>query len=165
MEGDGNWGYLISGWPYFFVYYLLGVRAQDCSVLLFLISSPHKNIIFPIFSNGTLIDQPYVNLFHRNLNLVPVLSIEGDEQQTDTRRGRGTFQTVTGAMYELKRKNILYGASVTVTKKNLLTVISPEFVADLKDRGCRVLFYVEYVPVDNKTKDLTPDDQDRKVLD
>ena len=37
----------------------------------------HSSIIFPIFTNGTLIDDVYTKLFDENRNLVPVISIEG----------------------------------------------------------------------------------------
>ena len=46
-----------------------------------------KDVIFAVFTNGTLIDDFYLNLFDRNRNIVPVLSLEGDRKQTEARRG------------------------------------------------------------------------------
>ena len=43
----------------------------------------YKSIIFPVFTNGTMIDKEYISLFDQNRNLVPVLSIEGNREQTD----------------------------------------------------------------------------------
>ena len=69
-----------------------------------------KNILFPVFTNGTMINNDtlprcaegeavsevpdkgeadrgtYLQLFMDNRNLLPVLSMEGDRQRTDARR-------------------------------------------------------------------------------
>ena len=47
----------------------------------------HPNILFPIFTNGTCMDEPYFRLFDKYRNLVPILSIEGEKEITDARRG------------------------------------------------------------------------------
>ncbi len=56
-----------------------------------LIKAPagHTSIIFPIFTNGTLIDDAYTKLFDENRNLVPVISIEGGIEETDAPGDRG----------------------------------------------------------------------------
>lgn len=123
-----------------------------------------KKIIFPIFTNGTLINGEYIKLFDANRNLFPVLSIEGNQAQTDERRGKGTYDSLMSVMDECKRKGIFYGASVTVTTENVLTVTGDEFISNLYDRGCKVLFFVEYVPVDSATNDLAPTDKERSLL-
>lgn len=51
-----------------------------------------KSILFPIFTNGTLIDDTYLGLFAKERNLLPVLSIEGNEDKTDARRGSGVYK-------------------------------------------------------------------------
>jgi len=123
-----------------------------------------KNIIFPIFTNGTMFDELYIDLFNENRNLVPILSIEGDEAQTDQRRGDGTYKTLVNVMENLENKGILYGVSITVTTENIKTVISDDFVKMLSTRGCKILFYVEYVPVTSETKYLAPTDFERDLL-
>lgn len=127
-------------------------------------ASKYKNIIFPVFTNGTLIKEEYVELFNKNRNLIPVLSIEGNAEQTDARRGSGTYSALFQAMSQLHSKNIFYGASVTVTKKNLQTVAGEDFVSSLDKHGCKVIFYVEYVPVDKSTEDLAPGNAEREVF-
>ncbi|MEI6100620.1 MAG: radical SAM protein [Eubacteriales bacterium] len=56
------------------------------------------NILFPVFTNGTLMDENAIELFRKNRHLVPVLSLEGDEKRTDERRGVGTFAALTAVM-------------------------------------------------------------------
>jgi len=48
-----------------------------------------QNILFPIFTNGTFIDDRYLTLFDHCRNLIPIMSIEGNREVTDARRGEG----------------------------------------------------------------------------
>ncbi|MCH5324703.1 MAG: radical SAM protein [Eubacterium sp.] len=120
-------------------------------------------IIFPIFTNGTMLEQN-IELFDDNRNLVPILSIEGGQEVTDARRGKGVYEQVNGIMRLLKDRRILFGASVTVTKENLDEVISDEFISGLKADGCKLLLYVEFVPTDESMSYLAPDEQTREKL-
>ena len=72
-------------------------------------ASNFPEILFPIFTNGTLLNNDYLRLFDGNRNLVPIFSIEGDEEITDLRRGEGVYNQLLNSM-ELIRKN--NGASV-----------------------------------------------------
>jgi len=121
-------------------------------------------IIFPVFTNGTMMDETYLSLFNKNRNLVPVLSIEGNQVQTDTRRGEGTYETLLETMNNMNQLGIFYGASVTVTTENLDTVTNEEFVSGLYQRGCKLIIFVEYVPVTSSTSSLAPGDEERKIL-
>lgn len=123
-----------------------------------------KEIIFPIFTNGTMLQEAYINLLDSNRNLLPILSIEGDKNQTDSRRGEGTYDILMNVMEKLKEKEILYGASVTVTTENVRTVTGKAFFDKLYSKGCRALIFVEYVPITETTKHLAPTDIEREVL-
>jgi len=124
-----------------------------------------KNIIFPIFTNGTMMNESYLELFDKNRNLVPVLSIEGNEQFTDSRRGEGVYSKLITTMDTMQDKGILYGASITVTQENIHNVTSSIFISELYGRGCKVVFFVEYVPVNSMIKDLAPTEVERKYMD
>ena len=123
-----------------------------------------QNLLFPIFTNGTYLDEKYLDLFDRCRNLVPVMSIEGDRAATDARRGNGIYDRVMANMDALKARDIIYGASVTVTTRNLREALSDEFIDSLADRGCKAVFFIEYVPVDAETLDLAPDDEARAFM-
>ncbi|WMJ88360.1 radical SAM protein [Anaerocolumna sp. MB42-C2] len=127
-------------------------------------AAKHKNIIFPIFTNGTLIDEDYITLLNHNRNLIPVFSIEGDSLTTDERRGAGIYSKLLLGMNEMKNKGILYGTSITVSKKNLEEVTQKSFLSALNNLGCKVIFYVEYVPVTTDTIDIAPSEDDRLYL-
>jgi MoaA/NifB/PqqE/SkfB family radical SAM enzyme len=123
-----------------------------------------KEIMFPVFTNGTLLTEEYLKLFDQNRNLVPILSIEGDRQQTDGRRGEGTYDKLLSVMDRLRKKGILYGASVTVTTENVNTVTSKDFFDGLYHKGCKALLYIEYVPVTKDTDYLAPSEKERDIV-
>ncbi len=123
-----------------------------------------KNILFPVFTNGTFIGDAYLDLFDKNRNLVPVLSIEGDRDTTDTRRGKGVYDKLTKAMDAMKKRGIIFGASVTVTTENIAEVTSDAFIESLRDKGCKLVLYVEFVPVTDESKELAPGDKEREFL-
>ena len=121
-------------------------------------------ILFPIFTNGTLIDDGYLKLFDENRNLVPVLSIEGDENVTDLRRGEGVYENLTSVMAKMNSSGIIFGASLTFTKGNLTDLLSDAYITMLHDFGCRVVFFIEYVPVNDEAIDLAVGDSERELL-
>jgi hypothetical protein len=65
------------------------------------------------------------------------MSIEGEKQITDARRGDGIYDRLIANMDELHRRGLIFGASVTVTTENVREVSSDEFLKKLSDRGCK----------------------------
>lgn len=127
-------------------------------------ASNYPEILFPIFTNGTMINEDYLKLFDKNRNLVPIFSIEGDEKITDSRRGEGIYSQLTSSMELMKSNGIVFGASLTFTKGNLSEVLSDENINKLYGLGCRVIFFIEYVPVSEETQGLAPSDSEREIL-
>ena len=122
------------------------------------------NILFPIFTNGTFLDERYFELFDSCRNLLPVMSIEGQRETTDARRGKGIYDRLVANMEELNRRGLIFGASVTVTTQNVREVSSEAFLRTLSDRGCKVVIFVEFVPVTEDSRDLAPGDKERDYL-
>ena len=123
-----------------------------------------QNILFPIFTNGTYMNDRYFELFDKCRNLVPIMSIEGNKQITDARRGAGIYDKLISNMDEFKKRGLIFGASVTVTTQNYEEVCSDTFLNDLSERGCKAVIFVEYVPVTEESEDLAPDDTQREYL-
>lgn len=113
-----------------------------------------KDIIFPVFTNGTLIGALYTEFFKQHLNIIPVISIEGELAATDNRRGKGVFQRALLSMEMLQKEKLFFGTSITVTTENYREVTSEDFLAHLVSLGCKLVIYVEYVPFDEKTEHL-----------
>ena len=124
----------------------------------------HKNILFPIFTNGTYFDEKYFNIMDSSRNLIPIMSIEGKKDVTDARRGAGIYDRLIRNMDECHSRGLIFGASVTVTTENIKEVSSDSFLKELSDRGCKAVIFVEYVPVTEESKELAPGDDDREYL-
>ena len=123
-----------------------------------------KNIIFPIFTNGTFINEQYFQLFDNNRNLIPVMSIEGGREITDARRGKGVYDLLCGNMDKFHDKHLIFGASVTVTTENIAEVASDSFIGGLAEKNCKLVIFVEYVPVSEDSTHLAPSDKEREML-
>ena len=123
-----------------------------------------QNILFPIFTNGTFMDEGYFELFSKKRNLLPVMSIEGGREATDARRGAGIYDRLIANMDELCRRGLSFGASVTVTTENIQGVLSDSFLKILSDRGCRAVIFVEFVPVTEESRELAPGNAEREYL-
>ncbi len=123
-----------------------------------------QNILFPIFTNGTYMTDKYFDMFDNNRNLIPIMSIEGEKEATDRRRGEGVYDKLISNMDELDRRGLIYGASVTVTTDNLKDVSSEDFIGKLSDKGCKAVIFVEFVPVTDDSKHLAPGDEEREYL-
>ncbi len=78
----------------------------------------YPEIIFPVFTNGLLIDDQWVEYFAKSRNIVPIVSIEGDSRQTNLRRGSGVYEK---AMVSFERasakKDILWNFNYSNFRK------------------------------------------------
>jgi len=122
------------------------------------------NILFPIFTNGTYLDEKYLDLFNNCRNLIPIMSIEGNRELTDERRGEGIYDRLIANMDALKNHGLIFGASVTVTTKNYTEVTSQDFLDSLSEKGCKAVIFVEYVPVTEESQELAPGDNEREYI-
>ena len=111
-------------------------------------------IIFPVFTNGMLIDDAFIKKLRKIPNVIPILSIEGLETQTDARRGKGIYAKLIEKMKILNKNKIFFGTSLTVTSENYNLITSDDFVAQLVNNGCKLFFYVDYVPIKEGTEHL-----------
>ena len=128
------------------------------------ITADFPEIVFPLFTNGLLLDEQIVRRLTKQKNVVPVLSIEGFENHTDDRRGAGVYEAVRKAIGLLKKKSIFWGVSLTVTRENYKTITDEEFVRLTHRDGCKLYFYVEYVPVKEGSESLATTAEENKVL-
>jgi len=107
----------------------------------------HRNIMFQVYTNGTLIDEEVAKELAELGNVAPMVSIEGFEEITDRRRGKGHFKLVMDVFERLKRHGLLFGASVMQTRENYLEISSHEFAKLLVEKGVSVIWYFQYIPV------------------
>ena len=70
------------------------VRKRD----LIRLCEKHSDCVFLCFTNATLIDEAFADEMLRVKNFVPAISLEGFEEATDGRRGKGTYEKVIRTM-------------------------------------------------------------------
>jgi MoaA/NifB/PqqE/SkfB family radical SAM enzyme len=119
------------------------VRKED----LLRLCDAHPDCQFGAFTNGTLIDEPFVDELYRVKNFVPIISVEGFEADTDFRRGAGTFKKVERAMALLKEKRLLFGISCCYTSKNTEMIGSEEYFDQMIEWGAKFAWFFTYMPV------------------
>ena len=128
------------------------------------VTARFPDIIFPLLTNGYLLDDAAVARLKGQRHVIPMLSLEGFETETDLRRGAGTYAHVCEAMDRLQAAGIFFGTSITVTRLNYATVTGKAFIDKLLAKGCKAFFYVEYSPVRPGTESLVPTHEQREGL-
>ncbi|MBW1936813.1 MAG: radical SAM protein, partial [Deltaproteobacteria bacterium] len=83
----------------------------------------HNDMYFQVFTNGTLIDSTLAKKISKLGNIAPVISCEGLEEETDYRRGRGTFQRICQAMDNLREAGVIFGFSTVPASYNYPTLL------------------------------------------
>ncbi len=108
----------------------------------------HNDMTFMVYTNGTLIHtKKLASRLAKLGNVVPCISIEGYKEETDERRGKGTYEKIMKAMDALKSEGVFFGYSVTPTKFNNEMLVSDEFVDFMVTKGASIGWYFNYMPV------------------
>ncbi len=125
----------------------------------------HNDCVFMCFTNGTLIDQDFANKMKEVKNFFPVVSIEGDREATDFRRGEGTYDKVMHALDVLHENKLPIGISCCYTSKNIPSIVSDEFIDSMIDKGVKYAWYFHYMPVGNDAApELLPTPEQREYM-
>jgi MoaA/NifB/PqqE/SkfB family radical SAM enzyme len=131
---------------------------------IFCMAKAHPAILFPVFTNGLLIDEETATAIAGCRNIVPVISFEGFRRDTDLRRGSGVYDRLLETCARLKKRNVFFGCSVTTTRKNFDRVTDDAFVLQMIGSGTRVFTFVEYVPMEPGTELLVLEPEQKKRL-
>ena len=131
---------------------------------IFDIMSDFPDMIFALFTNGTLIDETVLGKLKKQRHIVPFLSMEGDENITDLRRGAGIHGRLVADMAKLNKNGIFFGASITVTRSNYDLVTGDAFIREMRSLGSRAFIFVEYNPVREGTEDWVVTDRQREEI-
>ena len=59
--------------------------------------------MFMVFTNGTFLDERVIQAIRDRKNIIPMLSVEGFENETDERRGKGIAVRINAAADLLKK--------------------------------------------------------------
>ena len=114
---------------------------------LFDLFEKHGDMMFQVYTNGTLIDDKMIERFAALGNVAPAISLEGLREETDERRGKGQFDRILRVMDRLKDAGIFFAVSTTQTSRNHDILTSDVFIDFLVERGCILLWNFHYVPI------------------
>lgn len=144
-----------------FVYWILGGEPLLVPGLVDMLSE-FKEAFFFLVTNGTLLDSTHVRELGRAGGILPVISMEGDRESTDHRRGEAVGEKVASAMKTLKEAHVPFGFSAMITHQNCKAVTSRQWFDDMWKRGARFGYMIDYVPLKHglePTFVLTDDDR------
>ncbi|MCW4034530.1 MAG: radical SAM protein [Candidatus Bathyarchaeota archaeon] len=102
---------------------------------------------FIVFTNGTAITENDFERLKRLSNTAIIVSIEGDEEATNKRRGDGVYQKALSNLRRLTEIGTPNGISATITRFNYKYWMNTERIDSLVAQGIRAALFLEYIPV------------------
>ncbi|MGI9471918.1 MAG: radical SAM protein [Rubripirellula sp.] len=108
----------------------------------------NRDVYFQVFTNGHFITDEVAAELRRLGNVTPLISVEGTEIISDTRRGRAEVlnHTMRGLETALRHK-LLVGVCTSVCKTNIDDLVNNKWVDRLIEMGVMYCWYHIYRPV------------------
>jgi MoaA/NifB/PqqE/SkfB family radical SAM enzyme len=119
--------------------------------LIFRLIEKHGDMAFQIYTNSLLLHAEDLSRLVKASNTSIAISVEGLEEETDRRRGKGAFAKITGNMETMKGLGGVVAFSATATSQNIDEILDERFIQTMIDRGCLYGWYLMYIPVGTKT--------------
>ena len=108
----------------------------------------YADMLFLVYTNGTLINEEAAQRLAESANATPAISVEGFEKETDQRRGAGTFKKILRAFEHLRKAGVPFGISVTATSKNIDVLLGDEFYDFyFKEQGASYMWEFQMMPI------------------
>jgi MoaA/NifB/PqqE/SkfB family radical SAM enzyme len=106
----------------------------------------HPDRLFLVFTNGTAISQADYDVLKACTNTVVVVSLEGDRDLTDLRRGRGVYEKALGTLDRLRSEGVLTGIAVTIGSANIGYWTDPRHIDELIAHSGPLAMFIEEIP-------------------
>ncbi len=108
----------------------------------------YSDMFFLIYTNGTLITPEIAQRLGELGNATPAISVEGFEEDTDRRRGQGTYQEILRAFGDLRKAGVPFGISVTATRQNVDLLLTDEFYDFyFEEQGVTYMWQFQLMPI------------------
>jgi MoaA/NifB/PqqE/SkfB family radical SAM enzyme len=108
----------------------------------------HHDNFFMVYTNGTLINRDLAWEMADVGNITPAISVEGFEEKTDLRRGKGVFKKIMESFKHLRDAGVPFGISVQAERANWDEVTSTEFLRFYFDeQGAFYGWLFQYMPI------------------
>ena len=121
-----------------------------------------SDMFFLMYTNGTLITEKVARRIAELGNVTPAISVEGWEEQTDYRRGKGVYSKILTAMENLRNAGVTFGVSLTATNLNAETLLDDKFYEYFfEEQGVTYMWQFQLMPIgrakDAKELMVTPE--------
>jgi len=111
----------------------------------------HPDCYFQVFTNGQFITEKIATRLREIGNTTPLISIEGRELTSDTRRGKKeVFTRTLRGLDHCVREGLLTGVATSVCQSNIDELLTEEWLGELIKRGVHYTWYHTYRPVGPK---------------
>jgi len=121
---------------------------KDSGKTLFDVFAKYNDMFFLVYTNGTLINKDVAAKLAKTGNVTPAISVEGFEQETDSRRGKGVFEKILRAFENLRNAGVPFGISVTATSKNVNRLLQDDFYDFyFKEQGTAYMWQFQLMPI------------------
>ena len=121
-------------------------RSEGKDILDF--AERHMDNIFLMYTNGTLISKEIAKRMADLGNVVPQVSVEGFEKETDDRRGKGVFKKILKAFENMREVGVPFGIAVTPMRHNAELLTSDEFIDFYFNKQKATLAWIfQYMPI------------------
>lgn len=115
---------------------------------LFDIFKKYQDMFFLVYTNGILINKTRARELAKLGNVLPAVSVEGNMDETDERRGRGIHDKIVAACYNMRDAGVPFAISVTATKKNVHLLLQDEFYGYYFDKlGASFMWQFQFMPI------------------
>ena len=119
--------------------------------LIFRLIEKHEDMAFQIYTNSLLLDEEDLSRLVKASNTSLAISVEGLEEETDRRRGKGAFASIARNMETINRLGGIAAFSATATSENMDEILDDRFIRTMIEMGCLYGWYLMYIPVGTKT--------------
>lgn len=102
--------------------------------------------LFLVFTNGTALKPADYQVLKKCSNTVIVVSIEGDRDLTDLRRGTGVFEKALGSLDQLRDAGVLTGIAVTIGSGNVEYWSDSSNIDGLIAHSGPLAMFIEQIP-------------------
>jgi MoaA/NifB/PqqE/SkfB family radical SAM enzyme len=102
--------------------------------------------LFLVFTNGTALQSIDYEILRKCSNTVVVVSLEGDRDLTDKRRGRGVYEKALATLDRLREAGVLTGIAVTVSAANIEYWTEARNIDALIAHAGPLAMFIEQIP-------------------
>jgi MoaA/NifB/PqqE/SkfB family radical SAM enzyme len=126
---------------------------NDKGKTLFDIWEKYNDMFFLVYTNGTCISKDAAKRLAKLGNVTPAISVEGYEELTDERRGKGVFNRILNAFKNLREAGVPFGVSVTSTSRNADLLLKDEFYDYyFEKQGATYMWQFQLMPIGRATE-------------